>query len=193
MMDDSIRDKITAFFDNDVSHTVSKGTLITLAGEDPKAITYLTDGIVEQYHITPQGNKVVVNVFKPPAFFPMSWAINKTPNTYFYETLTDATYKSADPDATVKFLKDNPDVTFNLLSRVYRGSDALLRRIIVAASGIALNRLVFELLIEAYRFGKDASDHQREIFIKQSILATRSSLARETVSRELRKLIEGKS
>jgi CRP-like cAMP-binding protein len=187
-MDNSIRDKITTFFDKNMSHTVPKGTLITLAGEDPKEITYLVDGVVEQYHITPQGNKVVVNVFKPPAFFPMSWAINGTPNIYFYETITQATIKYSEPTKTVEFLKNNPDVSFDLLSRVYRGTDALLRRIVIAASGVAINRLVFELLIEAYRFGKERDNNQREIFIKQSILASHSGLARETVSRELRKL-----
>lgn len=190
-MDNSIRDKIIAFFEKNPSHTVPKGTLLTLAGDSPKEITYLVDGIVEQYHITPQGNKVVVNVFKPPAFFPMSWAINATPNAYFFETLTDTTVKYSNPAATVAFLKSNPDVSFDLLSRVYRGTDALLRRIIVAASGVAVNRLVFEILIEAYRFGKDADTH-KEIFIKQSILATHSGLARETVSRELHKLATDK-
>lgn len=189
-MDNSIRDKIIAFFDKNPSHSLPKGTLLTLAGESPKEITFLLEGVVEQYHITPQGNKVVVNVFKPPAFFPMSWAINGTTNAYFYETLTDSTIKYSNPAATVAFLKRNPDVSFDLLSRVYKGTDALLRRILVAASGVAVNRLVFEILIEAYRFGKDVDMH-KEIFIKQSILATRSGLARETVSRELRKLANG--
>jgi CRP-like cAMP-binding protein len=118
----------------------------------------------------------------------MSWAINGTPNVYFYETITTATVKHSNPVKTVEFLKNNPDVSFDLLSRVYRGTDALLRRIVIAASGVALNRLVFELLIEAYRFGKEGENHQREIFIKQSILASRSGLARETISRELHKL-----
>jgi CRP-like cAMP-binding protein len=187
-MDDSVRLKISKFFEKSPSRTVPKGTILVMAGDEPKTVTYLIDGVVEQYHVTAQGNKVVVNVFKPPAFFPMSWAINGTQNAYFYETLTETTYKSSSPKATVAFLKDNPDVSFDLLSRVYRGTDALLRRIIVAASGIAVNRLVFEMLIEAYRFGKTTDKDHCEIYIKQSILATRCGLTRETVSRELHRL-----
>lgn len=190
-MNKNVQNKIDELFRAHPRHEVKKNTILTLAGEDPKYITYLIDGVVEQYHITPQGNKVVVNVYKPPAFFPMSWAINGTPNTYFYETLTEATLVRANPNETVSFLKDNADVTFDLLSRVYRGSEALLRRIILASSGIAVNRIVFELLVEAFRFGEEIDDHHRSITIKQNILAARSGLARETVSRELRKLADG--
>jgi DNA-binding transcriptional regulator LsrR (DeoR family) len=48
--------------------------------------------------------------------------------------------------------------------------------------------LIFELLIEAHRFGTDLGENKTLIKIRQSDLAARSGLARETVSRELHKL-----
>jgi CRP-like cAMP-binding protein len=187
-MSPSILRKLHEHFRNSSVKTYAKGTIITHANHEPAGISLLLEGIVEQYDITPQGNKLTVNVFRPPAFFPMSWAINKTPNSYFFAALTDAKIKLADADKTVAFLRDNPDVMYDLLSRVYKGTDALLARLVVAASGIAASRLIFELLIEAYRFGVSIGDDQTLIKVGHNNLAARSGLARETVSRELHKL-----
>lgn len=189
-MNQTILDKINSHFSDSDTLTYSKGKIITLANQEPEGISLLLDGIVEQYDITPEGNKITVNIFKPPAFFPMSWAINRTPNTYFYAALTDIKIKQADADKTVVFLQNNIDVTFDLLSRVYRGTDALLKRLVLAASGIASSRLIFELLIESYRFGVDMDQKEttKVVKVRHSNLAARSGLARETVSRELHKL-----
>lgn len=187
-MNQQVAEKLSKYFSKCELKKYSKGKLITLANQEPAGISLLISGLVEQYDITPEGNKLTVNVYKPPAFFPMSWAINKTPNAYFFGALTDVELRQADADETVAFLKANPDVMFDLLSRVYRGTDALLRRLMLAASGIAASRLIFELLIEAYRFGVENNDGTMGIKVKQSVLAARSGLARETVSRELHKL-----
>ncbi len=187
-MDQEIRDKVAAFFGDNSIKSYKKGAILTFAGQDPEYISFLLEGVIEQYDITPEGNKITVNIFKPGAFFPMSWAINRTPNAYFFAALTDVKIKRADPGAAVAFLRDNPDVTFNLLSRVYKGTDALLRRLVLASSGIAASRLIFELLIEAYRFGSDLDGGKKIIKVKRGNLAARSGLARETVSRELHKL-----
>jgi len=187
-MNHTILDKITTFFSTSPVKTYSKGEIITFANQDPEGISFLVDGVVEQYDTTPEGNKITVNIFKSGSFFPMSWAINHTPNSYFYAALTDVQLRQARADKTVAFLHENPDVTFDLLSRVYKGSDALLRRLALAASGVASSRLIFELLIEAHRFGVEAEQGRRIIKVKQSSLAARSGLARETVSRELHKL-----
>lgn len=187
-MNQPVFDKITDFFSKSTTRTYSKGEILTFGDQDPEGVYFLLDGVVEQYDLTPEGNKITVNIFKPPAFFPMSWAINKTPNTYFYAALTDVKAKQASADKTVTFLRDNADVTFDLLSRVYKGTDGLLRRLALATSGVASNRLIFELLMESYRFGSDTDDGKRSIKIKQNNLASRSGLARETVSRELHKL-----
>lgn len=187
-MNTQIQDKIYKHFDSGIEVSYGEGEIITFSNQDPKGVSLLIDGIVEQYDITPEGNKITVNIFKPSAFFPMSWAINKTPNAYFYAALTDVKLKNADADKTVEFLRANPDVTFDLLSRVYKGTDVILKRLSLATSGIAANRLIFELLIEAYRFGVESGEGVRVVNIKHNNLAARSGLARETVSRELHKL-----
>lgn len=191
-MDQQVADKIRKHFERYELKKYAKGSVLILANQEPDGVSLLVSGLVEQYDITPEGNKLTVNVFKPPAFFPMSWAINRTPNAYFFAALTDIEVKHANADETVAFLRACPDVTFDLLSRVFKGADALLRRLVLASSGIAANRLIFELLIETYRFGVDLNEKTKLVTVKQSVLAARSGLARETVSREFHKLELGK-
>ena len=182
--------KILELFRDCDEKVYSRGDIITFADQEPDGVYLLLSGTVEQYDVTPEGNKMTVNIFKPTAFFPMSWAINKTPNTYFFAALTTVRLKKTSPQRVIDFLQNNPDVTFNLLSRVFSGTDALLRRLALAASGAASHRLIYELLIEAKRFGDAVpkQGEQRLVHIRHNNLAARTGLARETVSRELHRL-----
>lgn len=187
-MKQDIQDKIEQLFSESKTKIYTAGSLITLAHQEPKAVMLIVDGVVEQYDITPDGNKMTINMFKPKAFFPMSWAINKTPNEYFYAASTDVKVRLVSADDAVAFLHANPEVAFDLLSRVYRGTDAILRRLVLTAGGVASSRLIYELLIEAYRFGEACDGVVKTVQVKRTSLAERSGLARETVSRELHKL-----
>jgi len=188
MVNYKITRKLNDFFETAEERIYRKGDIITFPHENPDGVMFLLEGLVEQYDLTPEGNKITVNIFKPMAFFPMSWAINRTPNVYFFAALTEVKLKRADPDKVAAFIQENPDVMFDLLSRVYTGIEGVLRRLVLAASGIASSRLIYELLLETYRFGDAKQGSKKSIKIKQSNLAARSGLARETVSRELHKL-----
>lgn len=188
MKQQTVSEKIKKFFSSGAPKFYRQGEIMIFAGEQPTGIMLLVDGIVEQYDITGEGNKLVVNMFRPGAFFPMSYAITKSPNAYFYAAFSDTTVRMVSVDAAVQFLKDNSDVMLDLLRRVYVGADAIQSRLVFAASGVASERLIFELLTEAYRFGQISDESHALIKVKQVSLAERSGLARETVGRELHKL-----
>jgi CRP/FNR family transcriptional regulator, cyclic AMP receptor protein len=187
-MAEQLADKIHAFFTAYPVREFDPGEMMVHAEEDPAGVFYLLEGRVNQYDISPTGTTVVVNVFKPPAFFPMSWAMNKTPNHYFFETATKVRAHVAPADAAVQFLRDNPDVLFDLLGRVYRGTDGLLRRMAHLMGGDARSRLVFELMNAAHRFGEHRLDGSVAVPIKEGELARLSGMARETVNRTLQGL-----
>lgn len=187
-MNRKVISKIEDFFSNTEGRTYNKGDIITHAHKDPEGVMFLVGGVVEQYDVTPEGSKIIANIFKDGSFFPMSWALNKTPNQYFFAALTDVEIKYADPDDVIEFLSQNPDVMIDLMARVYKGMDGVLRRLVLAASGMASSRLIFELLVEAYRFGEKLDNGHILVKIRQNSLASRSGLARETVNRELHRL-----
>lgn len=192
-MDENIKQKIHDFFTHSKNQTYKKGEILIRADENPSGIFYLKEGIVKEYAISKKGEELVVNMFKPGAFFPLSWAINETENKYFFEAITTVTVYKAPKEEAVSFLRNEPDVMYNLLSRLYRGTDGLLTRLVYLMSGSAQARLITEILITAKRFGKKSSTSTSIICtITETELASYAGLTRETVSREMKRLSERK-
>jgi CRP/FNR family transcriptional regulator len=180
--------KVAAFFGKYPLKEFAKGEILILADENPKYIYYLIEGHVREYDISYRGDQVVVNVFKPQAFFPMSWAIAKTPNRYFFDAGEKVVVRMAPPEEVMEFAKSNPDVVLDLLTRLYSGIDGMRRRMAHLMGGSAKSRLLFELIIECRRFGKQQKDGSFLININESEIGARAGLSRETVSREMNNL-----
>lgn len=188
-MHEVIENKIEAFFSKFRLKNYPEGQILILNGETTEYIYQLVKGRVKQYDVTYRGDEVIVNTFKPPAFFPMSLVINKGENPYIFEAETDIAVRQVPVGEVIAFIKDNPDVLFDLLSRVYRGVDGLLARMSHLMASSAKERLVYELLIECRRFGEQQSDGSFIIKINEKSLGAKAGLSRETVSRELNKLV----
>ncbi|MFZ3009523.1 MAG: Crp/Fnr family transcriptional regulator [Candidatus Microsaccharimonas sp.] len=189
-MDNDVSKKVADFFSHYPQRNFPKDQIIIFNGEAPEKIFYIVSGKVSQYDISYRGDEIMTNIFKSPAFFPMSWAINHTPNTYFYKADEDTVVYVAPPEEVVTFLKDNPDVTFDLLARVYKGIDGVSARTVHLMSGSARSRIMYELIIECRRFGNKISDNCYELKINETDLAAHAGLARETVNREVKHLKE---
>lgn len=187
-MERIIAEKIDSFFAQYPSRHYSKGQILIDAHDAPEHIFHLIKGKVKQYDISQRGDEVVLNIFRPPAFFPMSYAINQTPNPYFFEAEADVELHLVPIGDTIWFIKNNPDVLYDLLSRVYSGLDGLLGRLAHLMAGSARSRVLYELLIECQRFG--VGDTDIALAISESDIGARAGLARETVSREIHKLKE---
>lgn len=188
-MPEDVQAKIEKFFSNYPLKKYPKGQVLVLAGEKPEYIHYLVKGHVKVYDVNYRGEEVILNIFQPPGFFPMSHAINtQSENHYIYEADTDIEFRKAPNSEVVQFVQANSDVTFNLLGRLYRGVEGLLGRITYLMSESALARLIYEIMIEARRFGTLQDDGSCIINVNEKGLGSRAGLSRETVSREVRKL-----
>jgi CRP/FNR family transcriptional regulator len=186
-MDELIAKKIDNFFIQHKAQTYKKGEILIRADDNPTGIFYLKEGIVKKYAISKKGDELTVNIFKPISFFPMSWAINGSPNAYFYEAVTDLKIWKASKESVNSFIKENPDVLYDLLSRVYKGTEGMLTRITYLMAGNAYARLLTEIVIHAKRFGK-VGENGVEIKISEKDLSSQSGMTRETVSREIKVL-----
>lgn len=187
-MTEDVTLKIEDFFAQYRLRKYFKGQILILSGDDTDYIFKIVKGKVKQYDVTHQGDEIILNVYKPPAFFPMSLAINQITNPYIYEAETDIEIRQAPVGDVLAFIKENPDVMFDLLSRLYRGVDGLLGRMAHLMAGSARSRIIYELLVEARRFGTELKEGGCELHISEKDLGSRAGLSRETVSRELHKL-----
>lgn len=186
-MDETAQRKLEHFFIHYKELQFKKGEILIRAEDDPQGIFYITKGTVKMYFISRNGDELVLNIFKPIAFFPMSWGINNTPNPYYFEAMEDVVVRRAPRSDVLAFVHENPDVVFDLLARMYRGLDGVLSRMAYLMSGNAYARLITELLITAKRFGI-VENEGIQFTITEKDLSASSGMTRETVSREMKKL-----
>lgn len=176
--------KIKDFFKSGLERSFAANEVLISANQAPQGIFYLQSGLVRQYSLSMNGNEQTLNIYKPGAFFPMMWAVNHIANTYYFEALTPVRVKIMAPDQVVSFLKAEPEVMFDLVSRLYSGVHGLLGRLELALGGDAHHKLLQILIMTAERHGKNVgSDMLLPENLTESFIATQAGLSRETVSR----------
>lgn len=186
-MNDDIHAQISDFFSSYPELHYPKDQILIFPTEHVGKVFYMSEGRVCQYGISYRGDEIIVNTFKPPAFFPMSLAIHSTPSNFFYKTEAATIVRVAPARDVVTFVRSDPEIVYDLLSRVYTGIESVLERMLHLMSGTARSRLLFELLVEFKRFG-NATDNEGYLEINEASIAARSGLSRETVSREMKHL-----
>jgi len=186
-MEKTIQTILDNFFHSGKHQEFKKGEILIRADDNPTGVYYLTSGKVKMYVISKTGEEVIMTIFKPGSFFPMSWAINGTPNRFYFEAMDDVEVQKAGKDEVLTFLKSQPEITYDLLQRLYLGVDGLLIRMANLMAGSAYIRLLNEISIASQRFGQK-SEQGLTLHISEGDLAKLTGLTRETVSREMRTL-----
>lgn len=188
-MDSVIEQKVAQFFSQFPTSEYNKGEILIQAEEPPAGIFYLQSGTIRQYAISSEGDEMTMNLFKPKAFFPMMWALNDSPNRYYFEAVDHVTVHIAPRSEVVQFIKNESDVLFDLTSRIFKGLHGLLARMEYLMTGNARAKVIFTILNTAYRFS-DANKSMKNISLRMTHkdLAAISGVTRETFSREIKKL-----
>ncbi len=181
--------KFDAFYKQFKSRSYKKGETLIRADDDPQGIFCLTKGYIRQYTISNLGTELTLHILKPTSYFPMVWAINGTPNVYYFEALTPVEVGRAPRDQVVTFIKDKPDVIFSLMSGLLEDYAETLKRVEHLVFSDAYRRVISVLIYIAKHFGQKSSRgvivHHK--FTHQDI-ATLVGVARETASLEIGKL-----
>ncbi len=166
-----------------------KGEILIRADDDPQGIFCLTKGYIRQYTISKTGFELTLYIHKPISYFPMVWAINGTPNVYYFEALTAVEVGRAPRDEVVNFIKDKPTLVFELMSELIEDYAESLKRIEHLVFSDAYRRVISVLLYIAKHFGEKSGNGVMigHHFTQQDI-ATLVGVARETASIELVKL-----
>ena len=151
-MDRVIDDKINDFFLKYPLRVFKKGHILIYKDDTPNGVYRLEKGRVRQYDITNNGDEVVVNMHRPPTFFPMSWALNGSENHFFYEAATDIEVRVAPKADVVQFLKLNPGIIMYLLGKLYAGIDDFSRHKFYMMKGSAHSRTIMELIMCSKRY-----------------------------------------
>lgn len=179
-MDATVQSKLEGFFGKFEKRKYRKGELLAEPRKELNTIFYLVEGNVRMFSISKKGVEVTLNIFKPISLFPLGPAINAGENLYYYDALKEVTVFTAPKDKVLSFLRQEHDVAFDLLARIYKGLEGYFLRMESLLGGDAYHKVVSELVIQERRFGKVELTHSK--------LASLTGLSRETVTREIQKL-----
>ncbi len=166
-----------------------KGEMLIRADDDPQGIFCLTKGYVRQYTISKSGAELSLHILKPISYFPMVWAINGTPNVYYFEALTPLEVGRAPREQVINFIKDKPTIIFELMSELVEDYAESLTRVEHLVFSDAYRRVISILLYIAKHFGEPLGKGVivRHRFTQQDV-ATLVGVVRETASNEMTKL-----
>ena len=179
-MENKVKEKTLAFFKKGKPVTFKKGEQLLKPNEAPQGVFCLIRGSVRMYSASKKGVETTLNIFKPISLFPMGWVINNTSNVYSYEATATVKVYIAQKSEVLTFLKKEPSVVYDLLSRIFKGLDGFFMRMESILSGNAYQRVITQLIIQMRRFGKADLSHSK--------IASLSGLSRETVTRQMQKL-----
>ena len=167
-----------------------KGEYVIQAEEEPAGIFYLKKGFVKMNSIFENGSELTLNIFKPGSFFPMTWALGETNNTYFYQAMIDTQVLKAPKEKVLEFVKNNTDIFYDLVKRILVGFDGLLHNTQHLLYGNSESRVASAILIGAKRFGKVYKNGNVEIKLPltHQDIAGLAGITRETTTLALKKL-----
>lgn len=177
------------FYSKFKSRHYNKGETLIRADDNPQGIFCLTKGYVRQYTISKVGSELTLHILKPTSYFPMVWAINGTPNIYYFEALTPVEAGRAPREEVVEFIKNKPELIFKLMSELLEEYGETLTRIEHLVFSDAYRRVLSVFIYLAKHFGEDI-DGKRVVkyWFRHQDIATLVGVARETASNEINKL-----
>ena len=189
-MDNLKKSGIENFFQKYEKVEFKKNSIIIEAGDDPNSVYCVVDGYVKLYMVSRDGEDLVLNIYKPGSYFPMTWILGEMPIRYDFIAITDVTVYRAPKKDILEYLENNPGDLFGLTKRLSRGITGLSMQIEYLLFGNACNKISSVLLVLAKRFGKKGKkgDIEVEISLTHNDIANLAGLTRETVSIELKKM-----
>ncbi len=189
MLQELHRQNIEKFFTKFEHKTYKKGETVIQPDETHAKGYFIKSGFVKNYTLTAEGIELTFHIFTPGTYFPMMSIISDIQNRFYYEALTDTEIYIAPKQKINEFLIANPEILFDLTSRLLSGMDKLLLRIEYLALETARKRLISTLLFLARHFGEHTDSVVRfKYTFTHRDLASFAGISRETTSREWEKL-----
>ncbi len=185
---------VDTFFSQYTKLTYEKGEVVLRAGDPPAGVLYLKKGFVRQSFVAQNGDMLVLHVYRPGSFFPMTWVINDTPNRHYFEALTPVEILRAPREEVRRFLRQNPGEMEQVLARILRGLSGVLMRMEHLVFESAYHKVILLLLYYAKNFS-DTKTGKLALPLTHKEIAAWIGTTRETASLQIealkkKKLIE---
>jgi CRP-like cAMP-binding protein len=166
--------------------TINKDETVARADEEQLSIFYLEEGFVRQFILSPNGEDITVNIYRPGSYFYLAWVLGYPFYNHFFETITKSRVRKIPTASLTRFLENESEVSAELNHRLIKGLQSVTQRLEVLAFGNARERVAFALHNLASRFGKENGfGCEIGLPVTHKLVATIAGLARETTSMEI--------
>lgn len=173
------------FFENYPEERFDKNEILIHPKEKILYAYFLTEGLVNQYDVSTNGNEIIVRTFSESEVFPLSYLVTNQKNPYYYEAHSPVILRKAPIIKFTDLQKRHPELAITFLQKQTLDIITTTRRNAHLMGGDAKSRLLFEILELASRFGKSLDSWRVIIPFTETDIAKRTGLARETVSRAI--------
>ncbi len=172
--------------------TYKKGDVIVFQAEAPRFAFVINSGIVKAYNLTLNGDEKPVAFYKQDNIFPLAWVFSQISSaTFFYEAFTkQVSVYAVDRDQLVDYLKDNPKLLFDVMSRQVSEELSQSMHINALQQSKASDKILYILHFLAVSTGQHPVGDVLVVNIQltHQDLANMTGLTRETTAVELNKL-----
>lgn len=187
--DKNILKKLSNFFEEYKSIRYKKGEVIIRANDLIKNVFFIKRGHVRIYSISDSGEEATFHIARPGSYFPMMLVLSDVRNSYYCEATTAVDLRVAPVDTVVEFVKNDPEILFDLTSRFASGLCGLMSRLENLIFDPAYIKLIVLLEYFMRRFGKkDGEGIIIQLPLTHTSIASWLGINRETVSRQMKKL-----
>ena len=181
--------QLELFFRDFAQLHYKKGETILRAEDFPTGVYFLAKGFTRLYAVSRKGEELTLIIFKPGDFFPVMWAVNNARTNYYLEAMTNVDIWRVPQDKFLVFIKSNPEVFFELTSKILVRFGGLLKRMEYLVFGNAYAKVASIITICAERFGRrEKGKVIIEVPLTHSDLASMVGVTRETASIEIKKI-----
>jgi len=186
-----VRKHLEAFFErHSVTVRAPRGEVIVHAEDEPFGVFYIESGFIKVFSLNALGTQYVHVLYGPGDYFPLIWIIPDNHRNLYFESMTPMVLKRVRPNEIYAAMQKSPELCLDVMRMGLAQYGVILDRVHNLEYRFARERLVYCLLSLGRRFGGPC-EGGREIAIKVShqILASNINLSRESVGRELDRLV----
>lgn len=191
-MDSHLYDTINDFFKDYPLVRLQKGQAVLIDGVEKPDVLWMRQGIIRMYQIADDGNEISLTFFRAPDFFPMRLYLSHRQDEYYFQAYTIVTARKAPAADVEEFIKNNPEVLFELTKNFADAITGLLLRIEQLSTQNAYHRVASFILYLAHTFAElnEAGNYEISLHMGHRDIASWVGVARETVSHQMERLAE---
>lgn len=158
--------------------------------DDQQSTYYIASGYVRIYSLNRRNEQYTHIIYGPGELFPLTWMAGPIPKDVLYETLSDVQIFRLPIKQLNKDMLTDSVLAYGVLQQVIEQYRIYTGRVDNLEYKYASERLAYRLILLANRFGIDGPRGTTiEPLMTHQLIGTSLNLSRESVSREMEKLV----